>query len=142
MYMRFRAREPLHARSPRPNRRAADAPEVAPEPPVEREQLSEGAIRRSVPTIATGRYVDGWTLTPLWGKRTQASCKVVVTRQARKDLRSTPVQVQAKFRTWVDTVERVGLEETRKVPGFHDEPLKGKLEGGRSIRLNDAYRAY
>ena len=68
--------------------------------------------------------------------------KVVVTRQARKDLRSTPVQVQAKFRTWVDAVERVGLEETRKVPGFHDEPLKGKLEGGRSVRLNDAYRAY
>jgi proteic killer suppression protein len=41
----------------------------------------------------------------------------------------------------VGAVERVGLEETRKVPGFHDEPLKGKLEGGRSIRLNYAYRA-
>ena len=47
-----------------------------------------------------------------------------------------------EFRAWVDAVERVGLEEARKVPGFHDEPLKGKLEGCRSIRLNDAYRAY
>jgi addiction module RelE/StbE family toxin len=25
--------------------------------------------------------------------------------------------------------------------GFHDEPLKGKLQGQRSVRLNRAYRA-
>lgn len=90
------------------------------------------------------RIVDSWTLTPIWGKNdlTVVISKVVVTKQAQKDLRSTPVQVQAKFRMWIDSVERVGLEETRKVAGFHDEPLKGKLEGARSIRLNDAYRAY
>ncbi len=29
----------------------------------------------------------------------------------------------------------------RKVPGFHDEPLRGKRQGQRSIRLNKAYRA-
>lgn len=29
----------------------------------------------------------------------------------------------------------------RKVPGFHDEPLKGDRKGQRSIRLNRAYRA-
>jgi proteic killer suppression protein len=29
----------------------------------------------------------------------------------------------------------------RKRPGFHDEPLKGKRQGQRSIRLNKAYRA-
>ena len=34
-----------------------------------------------------------------------------------------------------------GLEMTRKVPGFHDEPLKGKRRGQRSIRLNRQYRA-
>ena len=34
-----------------------------------------------------------------------------------------------------------GLNETRKIPGYHDEPLKGKRAGQRSIRLNRAYRA-
>ena len=39
------------------------------------------------------------------------------------------------------SVEAIGLEEVRKVPGFHDEPLKGDRKGQRSIRLNRAYRA-
>jgi proteic killer suppression protein len=34
-----------------------------------------------------------------------------------------------------------GLEEARKVPGDHDEPLKGARHGQRSIRLSKAYRA-
>lgn len=34
-----------------------------------------------------------------------------------------------------------GLEEVRKVPGYHDEPLKGQRAGQRSIRLSRAYRA-
>jgi proteic killer suppression protein len=29
----------------------------------------------------------------------------------------------------------------RKIPGFHDEPLKGDRKGQRSIRLSKAYRA-
>ena len=29
----------------------------------------------------------------------------------------------------------------QKIKGFHDEPLKGKRSGQRSIRLNKAYRA-
>ena len=29
----------------------------------------------------------------------------------------------------------------RKRPGFHDEPLKGKRQGQRSIRLNKGFRA-
>ena len=29
----------------------------------------------------------------------------------------------------------------RKHKGFHDEPLKGKRRGQRSVRLNRAYRA-
>ncbi|STY25350.1 Plasmid maintenance system killer protein [Legionella taurinensis] len=31
--------------------------------------------------------------------------------------------------------------EVRKIPGFHDEPLKGNRVGQRSIRLSRAYRA-
>jgi toxin HigB-1 len=33
------------------------------------------------------------------------------------------------------------LMEARKIPGFHDEPLRGKRAGQRSIRLSRAYRA-
>ena len=42
---------------------------------------------------------------------------------------------------WIGSVQAVGLEETRKSKGFHDEPLKGDWKGSRSIRLNRAYRA-
>lgn len=42
---------------------------------------------------------------------------------------------------WIDAIERLGIEEVRKIPGFHDEPLKGNRKGQRSIRLNKAYRA-
>lgn len=53
-----------------------------------------------------------------------------------------PGQVLDKFEAWVRLVETIGLEEVRKVPGFHDEPLKGDRKGQRSIRLNRAYRAF
>ena len=42
---------------------------------------------------------------------------------------------------WVTAVEHDGLEEVRKVPGYHDEPLKGGRMGQRSIPLSRAYRA-
>ncbi len=42
---------------------------------------------------------------------------------------------------WVAAVEHDGLEEVRKVPGYHDEPLRGDRSGQRSIRLSRAYRA-
>jgi len=34
-----------------------------------------------------------------------------------------------------------GVSQVRKIPGYHDEPLKGDRIGQRSIRLNRAYRA-
>ena len=67
---------------------------------------------------------------------------VVITERAKKDLRFVPARVLDKFEAWVQFVESIGLEETRKIPGFHDEPLKGKRKGQRSIRLNRAYRAF
>ena len=42
---------------------------------------------------------------------------------------------------WVAAVEHDGLEAVRKVPGYHDGPLKGARTGQRSIRLSRAYRA-
>jgi proteic killer suppression protein len=35
-----------------------------------------------------------------------------------------------------------GLEEVRKIRGYHDEPLSGVRAGQRSIRLNKTYRAF
>ena len=46
-----------------------------------------------------------------------------------------------KLLEWIRTVELKGVLETRKIKGFHDEPLKGDKSGQRSIRLNKAYRA-
>jgi proteic killer suppression protein len=65
-----------------------------------------------------------------------------LTRQAQKDLTKVPDHVAVKLLDWVEDVEDRGLEEVRKIPGYHDEPLKGALKGLRSIRLSKAYRAY
>lgn len=46
-----------------------------------------------------------------------------------------------KLQAWIDEISHHGLSETRKIPGYHDEPLKGRRKGQRSIRLNIAYRA-
>jgi proteic killer suppression protein len=51
------------------------------------------------------------------------------------------VQIAKKLRLWVAAVEAFGLDEVRRSPGYHDEPLKGPRKGQRSIRLNQAYRA-
>jgi toxin HigB-1 len=65
---------------------------------------------------------------------------VVLSVRARKDLRQCPAQIVRKFMAWVGSVQAIGLEEVRKLPGYHDEPLKGQWAGYRSIRLNKAYR--
>ena len=67
--------------------------------------------------------------------------RVVLTKQAEKQLRKVPQHVSDKLLAWVKSVEAKGLEEVRKLPGYHDEPLKGQRAGQRSIRLSKAYRA-
>lgn len=67
--------------------------------------------------------------------------EVAITKLAEKQLRTLPAYIILKLQTWIDVVKHKGLAEVRKIPGFHDEPLKGKRQGQRSIRLNKAYRA-
>lgn len=67
--------------------------------------------------------------------------RIDLSRAAKKDLAKLPTPIVKKFRLWVDTVAEVGLEEVRKNPGWHDEPLQGPRKGQRSIRLSRAYRA-
>lgn len=66
---------------------------------------------------------------------------VELTRQAEKDLRKLPDYVVLKLYAWIDDLGHRGLRKVRKTPGYHDEPLRGKRKGQRSIRLSKAYRA-
>ena len=38
-------------------------------------------------------------------------------------------------------MNELGIQSVRKIPGWHDEPLKGDRKCQRSIRLNRSYRA-
>lgn len=67
--------------------------------------------------------------------------KVVLTKHVKKDLVKVPLHIVTKLQAWIDDVENVGLSEVRKIPGYHDEPLKGNRVGQRSIRLSKSYRA-
>ena len=66
---------------------------------------------------------------------------VRISKKAEKQLQRMPVHILDKLETWVYVVERDGLEIVRRIPGYHDEPLKGNRLGQRSIRLSRGYRA-
>lgn len=68
--------------------------------------------------------------------------KVFISSNAIKDLRKIPKHIRDKLNFWRFFVETKGIIEARKVPGFHDEPLRGNRKGQRSIRLSKAYRAF
>ena len=71
------------------------------------------------------------------------SCKteVRISKFADKQLKKLPLIIIESLYYWIQTVEYLGLKETRKLKGYHDEPLKGDRIGQRSIRLNKSYRA-
>jgi len=67
--------------------------------------------------------------------------QVEISKNAKKDLMKVPVYIAVKLKSWVDDVEKRGIEQVRKTKGYHDELLKGKRKGERSIRLSKSYRA-
>lgn len=67
--------------------------------------------------------------------------RVKLEKSAVKALKKAPIQVQRKLRMWIDSINIVGLQETRKILSFHDEPLQGTKKDRRSIRLNMQWRA-
>ena len=67
--------------------------------------------------------------------------QVVLTASARKDLKKLPIHILRKFEFWAKQVTIEGIRQVRKIPGYHDEPLKGSRKGQRSIRLSQSYRA-
>lgn len=67
--------------------------------------------------------------------------RVTWSKSVDKQLGRVPEMIARKFRIWVALVEESGVAEVRKCQGFHDELLRGKRQGQRSVRLNRAYRA-
>lgn len=66
---------------------------------------------------------------------------VHLSKQALKDVKKVPSHVAWKLQAWIDDLGHCGLNEVRKIIGYHDEPLKGTRQGQYSIRLNKGYRA-
>lgn len=66
---------------------------------------------------------------------------ISLSERAKQDLKKVPVFIAIKLHAWIDAVGHNGLNNVRKIRGYHDEPLKGDRKGQRSIRLNRAYRA-
>lgn len=65
----------------------------------------------------------------------------VVINVSDRVLRRLPTHILVKLVRWATTVEEIGLQRVRQIPGYHDEPLAGSRSGQRSIRLNRSYRA-
>jgi toxin HigB-1 len=59
-----------------------------------------------------------------------------------KQLRKVPTQIKEALRYWVEAVQLLGIREVRRLPGHHDEPLRGNRAGERSVRLNRSYRVF
>ena len=78
-----------------------------------------------------GTIVEGRTLINI----------IRISRRAKRDIQTVPKFIVDKLLAWTKRVEKVGLEEVRKIKGYHDEPLHGQRHGQRSIRLSRAYRA-
>lgn len=77
----------------------------------------------------------------LYFKKSKNGQKVVLSAFVEKRFRKLPKYIQAALRNWTLEIQKHGIISVRKIPGYHDEPLKGKRKQQRSIRLSRAYRA-
>ena len=66
--------------------------------------------------------------------------RVTYSKTFERQLAKVPNFIQEKVKSWLWSISVVGLTETQKRPGLHDEPLKGTRKGQRSVRLNKSYR--
>lgn len=49
--------------------------------------------------------------------------------KVEKQLKKVPQEIVFRLMRWIRTIEEFGLNEARKVKGYHDEPLKGFKAG-------------
>lgn len=66
--------------------------------------------------------------------------EILASKKFEKQLGKIPKYIKEAVLVWIATVEEEGLQDVRKLKGYHDEPLKGDRKGQRSVRLNRAYR--
>ena len=52
-------------------------------------------------------------------------CLVEIKKSALDKLEKMPLHIATKLEHWVDAVEKYDIATVRKVPGYHDELLKG-----------------
>jgi proteic killer suppression protein len=68
---------------------------------------------------------------------------VNLTKRAERSLKMLPKPIAVNFFVWKREVEAHGVDMVKKIPGYHDEPLSGKLKGYvRSVRLGLGYRVF
>lgn len=65
---------------------------------------------------------------------------VYASKAFQKQMYKLPKYIYKAVSVWVGAVEAAGIREVRKLKSYHDEPLKGKREGQRSVRISNAYR--
>ena len=66
--------------------------------------------------------------------------KVIIAAITEKQLAKVPYFIRDKLYQWVERVEEFGINEIRRIKGFHDEALQGKWKGYRSSRLSLQWR--
>ena len=50
--------------------------------------------------------------------------KIIFQKQVHKALKKLPMHIVRNLQKWALQVEKLGIEEIRKIPGYHDEPLR------------------
>ena len=58
--------------------------------------------------------------------------KVIISEHAKRDLRKVPAHIAIKLYEWIEAVAADGLNEVKKISGYHDEPLLGKRKEKRT----------
>lgn len=79
------------------------------------------------------------TITSNW-RILEAGVEIVNLIRVEKSLWVLPNYIRLKLQNWVRSVEQLGIRDVRKIPGYHDELLKGRRCGQRSVRLSRSYR--
>ena len=65
--------------------------------------------------------------------------EILASKLFEKQLKKLPKYIKEAALVWIASVEKEGIQDIRKIKGYHDEPLKGDRSGQRSVRLNKAY---
>lgn len=75
-----------------------------------------------------------------YGKKQYNKVAIKISPKAIKQIKKLPGYIINAFEVWKLSVELEGIEVVRKTKAYHDEALKGKRHGQRSVRLNRSYR--